>query len=193
MDAAHLRALEDRGHLVLPTAHTIGLVQDKFIQKQTLQAAGLPVPQMRHVEDANQLTEVVRDLGLPLLLKARRNAYDGKGNATIRALADIEPAWKRLGGDRDNPLFVEEFCNFTAELAVIGNVNSQCAVGFADGRLRERGPAVRIEPKMRVLTHRPGFRIVNLSEVSPSYPCCWPGSCESLKKFCSELFRGLAS
>ena len=42
VDAGHLRTLEDRGHLVLPTAHTIGLVQDKFIQKQTLQAAGLP-------------------------------------------------------------------------------------------------------------------------------------------------------
>ena len=26
VDAGHLRALEDRGHLVLPTAHTIGLV-----------------------------------------------------------------------------------------------------------------------------------------------------------------------
>lgn len=119
VDAGHLRALEDRGHLVLPTAHTIGLVQDKFIQKQTLQAAGLPVPPMRAVGDVKQLTEVARDFGLPLLLKARRNAYDGKGNATIRATADIEPAWERLGGNDGNSLFVEEFCDFTAELAVI--------------------------------------------------------------------------
>lgn len=119
VDAGHLRALEDRGHLVLPTAHTIGLVQDKFIQKQTLQAAGLPVPRMCAVEGVNQLADVVRDFGLPLLLKARRNAYDGKGNATIRALADIAPAWERLGGHDGNSLFAEEFCDFTAELAVI--------------------------------------------------------------------------
>lgn len=119
VDAGHLRALEDRGHLVLPTAHTIGLVQDKFIQKQTLEAAGLPVPKMCAVEDVNQLTEAVRDCGLPLLLNARHNAYDGKGNATIRSIADIAPAWERLRGNDGNSLFAEEFSDFTAELAVI--------------------------------------------------------------------------
>jgi 5-(carboxyamino)imidazole ribonucleotide synthase len=53
------------------------------------------------------------------MLKARRNAYDGKGNATIRSLADVDPAWNRLGGNKGNPLYIEEFCPFSAELAVI--------------------------------------------------------------------------
>ena len=119
VDAGHLRALEELGHTVLPTARTIGLVQDKFIQKRTLEAAGLPVPKMRAVNDLNAFAEAVMDFGLPVLLKARRNAYDGKGNATIRALADLAPAWEQLGGNNGHSLFVEEFCDFTAELAVI--------------------------------------------------------------------------
>ena len=119
VDAGHLRVLEERGHTVWPTARTIGLVQDKFIQKQTLEAAGLPVPKMRAVNDLNEFAEAVMDFGLPLLLKARRNAYDGKGNATIRTKADVEPAWERLGGKSGNSLFLEEFCDFTNELAVI--------------------------------------------------------------------------
>ena len=119
VDAGHLRVLEERGHTVWPTARTIGLVQDKFIQKQTLEAAGLPVPKMRAVNDLNEFAEAVMDFGLPLLLKARRNAYDGKGNATIRTTADLESAWERLGGNNGNALFVEEFCDFTNELAVI--------------------------------------------------------------------------
>lgn len=119
VNADHLRTLEERGHTVLPTARTIGLVQDKFIQKQTLQTSGLPVPRMRVAAVPNDLAGAIMELGLPLLLKARRNAYDGRGNATIRSAADVEPAWQRLGGHAGNPLFVEEFCDFASELAVI--------------------------------------------------------------------------
>ena len=119
VEADLLRALEEEGHLVLPTAHTIGLVQDKFLQKQALQQAGLPLPRMRAVSGPAELEEAVRDFGMPLLLKARRNAYDGKGNATIRTAADLEPAWQRLGGSEGRALFAEEFCDFAAELAVI--------------------------------------------------------------------------
>lgn len=117
--ADHLRTLEEHGHTVLPTARTIGLVQDKFIQKQTLQISGLPVPRMRLADVPNDLAGAITEFGLPLLLKARRNAYDGRGNATIRSAADIEPAWQRLGGHAGNPLYVEEFCGFASELAVI--------------------------------------------------------------------------
>jgi 5-(carboxyamino)imidazole ribonucleotide synthase len=119
VDALHLQALEQRGHTVLPTARTIGLVQDKFIQKETLRSAGLPVPRLRDTPDRAALDNAIREFGFPLLLKARRNAYDGKGNATLRSATDIPVAWERLGGGTGNLLFAEEYCDFTAELAVI--------------------------------------------------------------------------
>lgn len=119
VDSELLHQLEQRGHTVLPSARTIALVQDKLIQKQTLGAAGLPIPQILPVNDLPALTEAAAHLGYPFLLKARRNGYDGRGNATIQTPADLEPAWKKLGGDRGHLLMAEKFCRFTGELAVI--------------------------------------------------------------------------
>lgn len=119
VDASLLRILEDAGHKVFPTSQTLALVQDKFLQKQAVRSAGLAIPAMRAVADLVQLHQEVRELGLPLVLKARRNAYDGKGNASISSESEVENAWQKLGGHHGNPLYAEAFCDFTAELAVI--------------------------------------------------------------------------
>jgi len=119
VDAVSLRALEAGGHALFPTANSIALVQDKLIQKQTLAAAGLPVPRFRAVENPQAVARAAQEFGQPMLLKARRNAYDGKGNATVRATDEINSAWQKLGGDNGNELFVEAFCPFVKELAVI--------------------------------------------------------------------------
>jgi len=119
VDAGLLAQLEQDGKLVLPSAKTLALVQDKFIQKQTLANAGLPVPAMRAVTTIAELEAATRELGLPLVLKARRNGYDGKGNYTVREAGDIPEAWGQLGGDKGSPLFVESYCPFERELAII--------------------------------------------------------------------------
>uniref|UniRef100_A0A832I0C0 N5-carboxyaminoimidazole ribonucleotide synthase n=1 Tax=Eiseniibacteriota bacterium TaxID=2212470 RepID=A0A832I0C0_UNCEI len=119
VDAGSLRALEEAGYVLRPSARCIALVQDKLVQKQTLAAAGLPVQPFEAVADVAEVERAGARLGWPLLLKARRNAYDGKGNATLRSAADAPAAWRRLGGDAGRALFVEAFCEFAAELAVI--------------------------------------------------------------------------
>ena len=84
VDAASLRALEAGGYRLFPTARSIALVQDKLVQKQTLAAAGLPVPRFEAVASLAEVERAGAKFGWPLLLKARRNAYDGKGNVTVR-------------------------------------------------------------------------------------------------------------
>ena len=118
VDLDALAVLEER-HELWPSVATMRLIQDKFIQKQTLTQAGLPIPRMRAVSSAGEVAACAADWGYPLLIKARRNAYDGKGNATVRAEADIDAAWRKLGGDAGNALYLEEFCPFVKELAVI--------------------------------------------------------------------------
>ena len=117
--ARSLAALAPLGCPVFPTAQTMALVQDKLVQKQTLAAAGLPVPRCQAVAAPEDVGRAAREYGWPLLLKARRNAYDGKGNATVRAENDLPAAWEKLGGHRGNELFAEAFCPFTQELAII--------------------------------------------------------------------------
>lgn len=119
VDAGLLHGLEQAGHTIWPDSRTLGLVQDKFLQKQILKNAGLPIPRMRALANPQELETAAAEFGFPLVLKARRNAYDGKGNATVRSQADIPAAWEKLGGHAGNPLYVEEFCPFTTELATI--------------------------------------------------------------------------
>lgn len=118
VDANLLEALEQAGHPVAPSAATMRVVQDKFLQKSALKTAGLAVPEFIDVPDVAALDAAIRILGLPLVLKKRRNGYDGKGNATIRKEADARLAWELLNGE-ENALFAEAFCPFTQELAIM--------------------------------------------------------------------------
>ena len=122
VDAAALAEVESRGHLVLPTPKSVGLVQDKLVQKQTLRDARLPLPDFGDVRSPAEVAAAGEAFGWPLVLKARRNGYDGKGNATVRSAADIDAAWSRLGGGA-RALYVESFCPFVLELAVILTVS----------------------------------------------------------------------
>lgn len=129
VDARSLVAIEAAGKALYPTARTIGIVQDKLTQKQALAAAGLAVPRFRAVASPAEIARAAGDFGWPLVLKARRNGYDGKGNATIRDEAGIAESWAKLGaGSRE--LFVEEWCPFTKELAAIvtRSINGESAV-----------------------------------------------------------------
>ena len=113
-----LATVERAGHPVYPTSATMALTQDKLTQKQALQDAGLPVPAFRAVGSPADVLDAARDMGWPLLLKARRNGYDGKGNFTLRSELELATAWKKLGGGTSS-LLVEVFCRFSKELAVM--------------------------------------------------------------------------
>lgn len=118
VDTAALENLEKTGHQVFPSAACLGLTQDKFKQKQALQNAGLAVPKFRAVGSAAEIISSAREFGWPMLLKTRRNGYDGKGNFTLKSETDITAGWQALGGDR-NELMIEAFFPFVKELAVI--------------------------------------------------------------------------
>lgn len=118
VSAVALAVLEESGARLVPSAAALGLVQDKFVQKTTLARAGLALPRFAAVASPGEVEDFAREVGLPLVLKTRRNGYDGKGNATIRSAAAIPAAWARLGGDRA-PLYAEAWCPFVRELATI--------------------------------------------------------------------------
>jgi 5-(carboxyamino)imidazole ribonucleotide synthase len=56
-------------------------------------------------------------VGVPAILKTRRLGYDGKGQIRLRAAADLDAAWSRLGGV---PLLLESLVPFEREVSVIG-------------------------------------------------------------------------
>ncbi|MDW8308669.1 MAG: 5-(carboxyamino)imidazole ribonucleotide synthase [Verrucomicrobiales bacterium] len=114
VDPAALAVLGQNHHPLWPSAATLARVQDKLRQKTLFAEAGLPVPRFADAPER----DAVRQFGFPAVLKKRRHSYDGKGNATVRAPEELEAAWSKLDGDR-HPLYVEAFCPFERELAII--------------------------------------------------------------------------
>jgi 5-(carboxyamino)imidazole ribonucleotide synthase len=118
VDASLLKHLESIGVCVYPTADTVGLVQDKLSQKQLLESSGICVPHFMEVSNYDDLYKAGERLGWPLVLKARRNAYDGRGNVLVKEPCEALPAWGKLDGTK-NQLMVERFVRFKKELAVM--------------------------------------------------------------------------
>jgi 5-(carboxyamino)imidazole ribonucleotide synthase len=116
VDSEVLHWLEAQGLPVYPSALTLRLVQDKALQKQTLRGAGLPVPPFAKIETAADIESFAGEHGWPLILKARRNGYDGKGNWKLTGPADIEIGMEKLGRQG---LMVEAFINYRKELAIM--------------------------------------------------------------------------
>jgi 5-(carboxyamino)imidazole ribonucleotide synthase len=118
VNAETLTILETENVRILPSAECLRTIQDKLIQKEALQTAGLPTPRFRSTDSIDELQEAGSEFGYPFVLKRRRNGYDGKGNFTIKTALELETGWAVLNGD-NHPLFAEEFCPFKAEIAVM--------------------------------------------------------------------------
>lgn len=116
VDASVLRWLEAAGLPVFPTSDTLAAVQDKLVQKTRMRDAGVNVPEFYRVESPEHIHAVAE---YPLLLKARRDGYDGYGNVTIGSVDAIAAAWTKLGADNGRQLMAEAFVPFVRELAVM--------------------------------------------------------------------------
>jgi 5-(carboxyamino)imidazole ribonucleotide synthase len=113
-----LEHLVEWGTPVVPGSHTLGRIQDKFIQKETLHADGIPVARYMGVEQEEDVLTAAEAFGWPLVLKVRHGGYDGYGNATITGPEDLPEAWETLSTEYSGML-VEEWVPFDSELAVM--------------------------------------------------------------------------
>ena len=105
-----------------PSPSTLGIIQDKLSQKTFLSENGLSVSQFYEITSLDDLREKIKDLGLPVLLKSRRDAYDGRGNFKITSPNEIEKAYQHFDG---KSLMVEKFVNFKMEVSVIAARNTK--------------------------------------------------------------------
>jgi len=101
---------------VRPGPRILAISQDRLLEKQFLNNAGIATAPWAKVESEAELDAAVAKLGLPLVLKTTRLGYDGKGQALLRAAEDLAPAYARLA---PKPLVLEGFVNFAAEVSVM--------------------------------------------------------------------------
>jgi len=101
---------------VFPNPKALGIAQDRLAEKTLFREIGLDTPAFAAVDSRDDLVRAIDLVGLPAVLKTRRLGYDGKGQAVLRAAADIDAAWNALGGA---PLILEAFIAFQREVSVI--------------------------------------------------------------------------
>lgn len=109
------RYLEERV-LVYPPVAALDVAQDRLHEKHFFNRIGIPTPRFVPIDDRADLDAAVVEIGIPAVLKTRREGYDGKGQAVLREPGDVDTAWDALGGQ---PLILEAFVPFDLELSVI--------------------------------------------------------------------------
>ena len=104
---------------VFPKPQSLGLTQDRLLEKQFIQTCGIATAPFVAVKHAADLVAAVGKLGLPAILKTRRFGYDGKGQVKISAPVDAEGARALLAEIGNAPAILEGFVPFATEISVI--------------------------------------------------------------------------
>ena len=123
---------------MFPPPQALEVAQDRLKEKTLFNQLGIATVPFRAVNNLNELKTACDELGLPLVLKTSRGGYDGKGQFVIQDRADIETAWRELGGavtgdgnltSTPAPLIAEGFIDFSREVSLI-------ATRGQDGQIR---------------------------------------------------------
>jgi 5-(carboxyamino)imidazole ribonucleotide synthase len=111
-----VRKLAADGHVVYPSADALRCAQDKRLMRARLAELGVPVPRWTAL-GADPLAELAAfgdQVGWPVVLKASRGGYDGKGVWVLPGAASAESIV-----DSGIPLIVEERVPLRRELAAL--------------------------------------------------------------------------
>jgi len=102
---------------VYPPTRALREAQDRLAEKRLFDQLGIPLPGYHAIDARKDMSAAASTLGLPMVVKTRRLGYDGKGQFLVRNDADLEAAWKALGGQ---PLIAEEWVPFDYEVSALG-------------------------------------------------------------------------
>ena len=120
-DSEVLKSVEKNAE-INPSPETLHTIQDKFLQKTFLKEHGIPVPEFIEISNIHDVKEGLKKFGYPALLKARRDAYDGRGNFKVDSEDIVQTAYDYFKGQK---LMLEKFVPFKMEVSVIAARNTK--------------------------------------------------------------------
>jgi len=106
------------GTPIYPSPDSFALIENKLIEKQTFEKAGIAVTPYQAIENEDELSAFGDEYGWPYLLKSSKGGYDGYGNETVEGIDEAIIAFDNLGGNSGQEIIAEAFIGFTHELAV---------------------------------------------------------------------------
>lgn len=106
-----LEQIGKSGKTVKPSSKVLKVIQDKSKQKELLQKFDLPTSNWDYVEEDN-LDNLVKKYGFPIVQKSCTGGYDGKGVFIIKNEDDLKHMLK-------GKTFFEEYIPFEKEIAMM--------------------------------------------------------------------------
>ncbi|MDL4814723.1 5-(carboxyamino)imidazole ribonucleotide synthase [Actinomadura opuntiae] len=118
----HIAKLEESGTPCRPGSAALAHAQDKLVMRERLSASGLPCPAFAPLPATAPMPALEafgHEHGWPLVLKATRGGYDGKGVWVVDSLdvETVELVERLVGGGVE--LMVEQHVPFRRELAAL--------------------------------------------------------------------------
>jgi 5-(carboxyamino)imidazole ribonucleotide synthase len=102
--------------LLRPAAEAVSVAQDRISEKDFLRRHGFATAPYVSVSRPDQLAAALDTVGTPALLKTSRFGYDGKGQRPVGSRAELEAAFRNLGGP---PCVLERQLDLELELSVV--------------------------------------------------------------------------
>lgn len=102
---------------VRPGPDIVALAQDRLAEKQLFESLSMPTAAYVSVDSADDLERAAATLGWPVVLKARRLGYDGRGQRIVESGEALRRAWQALG---ERPAIAEGWVDFECEVSLIG-------------------------------------------------------------------------
>jgi 5-(carboxyamino)imidazole ribonucleotide synthase len=116
-------ASEETATPVHPAPGSLETTRDKLVEAEAV-AEFAPVAAHRAVGSAADVRAAGEELGYPLMVKARRGGYDGRGNVPVEGPEDAADALAAATGHAgeipEDAAMVEALVSFERELAVMG-------------------------------------------------------------------------
>lgn len=116
-----LKSLESQRYPVYPSPETLRIIQNKFRQKSFLMHNNIIVPKFDLVRSEECLRNLCTEYGLPAMLKACEDSYDGRGNFLISSKNKIHQALEFFHGKQ---CMLEKFIPFMKEISIMVARNS---------------------------------------------------------------------
>ena len=117
VDLAALEAVSDRVSIPQGT-ELLRITKDRIREKTFLRDSGLRTAAFAPVNSADELRQAVATIGLPAILKTCEGGYDGKGQVTLRTVADLDlPVVREILAT--GQCILEQMVAFTCECSVM--------------------------------------------------------------------------
>jgi 5-(carboxyamino)imidazole ribonucleotide synthase len=113
---------------IYPNKEALRMSQDRLLEKELFRSLGIPTVEYRTINNKQELVQACEAFSYHVILKTRREGYDGKGQIRISDINDLV----KINEDNCRNAIVESLVKFDREISLIAACGRQGEMKFYD-------------------------------------------------------------